>query len=82
MEAILGQVPEPGDRDWEWLAVEAAAAALQDQGPDEALPPLFFFQGVRDITRQSTRTDPLPDPVEQARWKGDEDLSRTRWPFP
>jgi hypothetical protein len=29
--------PEPSDTDWEWLAVEAAAAALQDQGPDEAL---------------------------------------------
>jgi len=31
------QGPEPGDADWEWLAVEAAAAALQDKGPDEAL---------------------------------------------
>jgi len=29
--------PEPGDADWEWLAVEAAAAALEDTGPDEAL---------------------------------------------
>jgi hypothetical protein len=31
------QGPEPSDADWEWLAVEAAAAALQDKGPDEAL---------------------------------------------
>jgi hypothetical protein len=31
------QGPEPGDADSEWLGVEAAAAALQDQGPDEAL---------------------------------------------
>jgi hypothetical protein len=31
------QGPEPNDTDWEWLAVEAAVAALQDQGPDEAL---------------------------------------------
>src|SRR5437762_3481321 len=29
--------PEPSDADWDWLAVEAAAAALQDKGPDEAL---------------------------------------------
>jgi hypothetical protein len=29
--------PEPTDADWDWLAVEAAAAALQDKGPDEAL---------------------------------------------
>src|ERR1035441_1166945 len=29
--------PEPGDADWEWLAVEAAAAALEEKGPDEAL---------------------------------------------
>src|SRR5260370_30134242 len=28
--------PEPGDADWEWLGVEAAAAALEDTGPDEA----------------------------------------------
>ena len=31
------QGPEPGDADWEWLGVEAAAAALEDKGPDEAL---------------------------------------------
>ncbi len=30
------QGPEPSDADWRWLAVEAAAAALEDQGPDEA----------------------------------------------
>ena len=35
--AAWDQGPEPGDTDWEWLAVEAAAAALQDHGPDEAL---------------------------------------------
>jgi Plasmid pRiA4b ORF-3-like protein len=29
--------PEPSGADWDWLAVEAAAAALQDKGPDEAL---------------------------------------------
>jgi hypothetical protein len=35
--APLRSFPEPGGADWDWLAVEAAAAALQDQGPDEAL---------------------------------------------
>ena len=35
--AAWDQCPEPGDPDWDWLAVEAAAAALQDKGPDEAL---------------------------------------------
>ena len=31
------QGPEPGDADWGWRGVEAAAAALEDKGPDEAL---------------------------------------------
>jgi len=31
------QGPEPSDADWRWLAVEAAAAALEDKGADEAL---------------------------------------------
>ena len=31
------QGPEPSDADWKWLGVEAAAAALEDKGPDEAL---------------------------------------------
>ncbi len=35
--ASLDQGPEPDDADWHWLAVEAAAAALEDKGPDEAL---------------------------------------------
>jgi pRiA4b ORF-3-like protein len=35
--AAWDQGPEPSDTDRNWLAVEAAAAALQDQGPDEAL---------------------------------------------
>ena len=29
--------PEPSDPDWQWLAVEDAAAALEDKGADEAL---------------------------------------------
>jgi hypothetical protein len=35
--AAWDQGPEPSHTDWDWLAVEAAAAALQDNGPDEAL---------------------------------------------
>src|SRR6266699_1379164 len=35
--AAWDQGPEPSDADWRWLAVEAAAAALEDKGPDEAL---------------------------------------------
>ena len=35
--AAWDQGPEPSEADWEWLAVEAAAAALEDRGPDEAL---------------------------------------------
>ena len=35
--AAWDEGPERGDLDWDWLAVEAAAAALQDTGPDEAL---------------------------------------------
>ena len=35
--AAWDQGPEPSHTDWDWLAVEAAAAARQDSGPDEAL---------------------------------------------
>jgi hypothetical protein len=35
--AAWDQGSEPGDADWRWLGVEAAAAALEDKGPDEAL---------------------------------------------
>jgi hypothetical protein len=35
--AAWDQGPAPSDADWQWLAVEAAAAALEDKGADEAL---------------------------------------------
>ena len=35
--AAWDEGPEPGDADEDWLGVEAAAAALEDKGPDEAL---------------------------------------------
>src|SRR6266446_5542618 len=31
------QGPQPSDADWDWLGVEAAAVALEEKGPDEAL---------------------------------------------
>lgn len=33
----LGQGPEPSRADWQWVGAEAAAAALAEAGPDEAL---------------------------------------------
>ncbi|HEX6682585.1 MAG TPA: plasmid pRiA4b ORF-3 family protein [Candidatus Limnocylindrales bacterium] len=35
--ASMNHGPEPDDADRRWLAAEAAAAALEDKGPDEAL---------------------------------------------
>jgi hypothetical protein len=35
--AAWDEGPELGEAGWDWLAVEAAAAALEDRGPDEAL---------------------------------------------
>ena len=33
--------PEPGDAEWLWLAVESAALALAEKGPDEAVSVLW-----------------------------------------
>jgi hypothetical protein len=33
----MGQGPEPARADWQWVGTEAAAAALHEAGPDEAL---------------------------------------------
>jgi hypothetical protein len=33
----MGQGPEPARADWQWVGTEAAAAALDEAGPDEAL---------------------------------------------
>ena len=33
----MGQGPEPARADWQWVGAEAAAAALHEAGPDEAL---------------------------------------------
>jgi hypothetical protein len=56
--------PEPGDADWEWLAVEAAAAALEEKGPDEALSRLWDAMPGEDLdaclaaTRATGHRDP------------------------
>jgi len=33
----MGQAPEPARADWQWVGTEAAASALHEAGPDEAL---------------------------------------------
>jgi hypothetical protein len=47
--AAWDQGPEPGDADWDWLGVEAAAAALEDTGPDEALSRLWGAMPGEDL---------------------------------
>ena len=71
--AVLGgwdRGPEPGDADWAWLGVEAAAAALEDTGPDEALSRLWDAMPGEDVdaclaaARATGRPD--ADPLAQA----------------
>ena len=47
--AAWDQGPEPSDADWDWLAVEAAAAALEDKGPDEALSRVWESMSGADL---------------------------------
>jgi len=47
--AAWDQGPEPTDADWDWLAVEAAAAAPQDKGPDEALTRVWESMAGTDL---------------------------------
>jgi hypothetical protein len=37
----MGAGPEPDDGEWLWLAVESAAVALAERGPDEAVTVLW-----------------------------------------
>src|SRR5260370_15948658 len=62
------------DLRYDLLRYGTELGVLAGQPRLQRLPALFFLKGVRDIARQTTRTDPLPDPVEQARWQGDGDL--------
>ncbi len=60
------QGPEPGDADWDWLAVEAVAAALQDKGPDEALTRVWESMPGTDLDTclAEVRATGHPDAVE------------------
>jgi Plasmid pRiA4b ORF-3-like protein len=62
--------PEPGDADWEWLGVEAAAAALEDAGPDEALSRLWDAMPGEDLDASLAAVratgHPDADPLVQA----------------
>jgi hypothetical protein len=64
------QGPEPGDADWEWLGVEAAAAALEDNGPDEALSRVWESMPGADLNDRlvAVRATGHPDagPLAQA----------------
>jgi pRiA4b ORF-3-like protein len=67
--AAWDQGPEPTDADWDWLAVEAAAAALQDKGPDEAL--IRVWEGLPgtdlDTCLAEVRATGHPDAAELSR---------------
>ncbi len=62
--------PEPGDADWGWLGVEAAAAALEDTGPDEALSRLWEAMPGEDLdaclAAARATGHPDADPLAQA----------------
>jgi hypothetical protein len=67
--AAWDQGPEPGDPDWDWLAVEAAAAALQDKGPDEALSRVWESMPGTDLDTclAAVRATGHPDAAELSR---------------
>ena len=57
------QGPELSDEDWRWLAVEAAAAALEDKGPDDALSSVWESMPGADLDARlaSVRATCHPD---------------------
>jgi hypothetical protein len=67
--AAWDQGPETGDADWDWLAVEAAAAALQDKGPDEALSRVWESMPGADLDARlaAVRATGHPDAAELSR---------------
>ena len=67
--AAWDQGPEPSDTDWDWLAVEAAAAALQDKGPDEALTRVWESMPGADLDTclAEVRATGHPDAAELSR---------------
>jgi hypothetical protein len=67
--AAWDQGPEPTDADWDWLAVEAAVAALQDKGPDEALSHVWESMPGTDLDTclAEVRATGHPDAAELSR---------------
>jgi hypothetical protein len=67
--AAWDQGPEPTDADSDWLAVEAAAAALQDEGPDEALSRVWESMPGTDLDTclAGVRATGHPDAAELSR---------------
>jgi Plasmid pRiA4b ORF-3-like protein len=67
--AAWEQGPELSDADWAWLAVEAAAAALQDKGPDEALTRVWESMPGPDLDTRlaEVRATDHPDAAELSR---------------
>ena len=67
--AAWDQGPEPSDADWDWLAVEAAAAALEDKGPDDALSRVWESMPGTDLDTclAQVRAAGHPDAAELSR---------------
>ena len=63
------QTPEPSDEDWKWLAIEAAAAALEDMGADEAFSRVWESMPGADLDERLTaaRATGHPDAEPLAR---------------
>ena len=63
------QGPEPGEADWRWLAVEAAAASLEDMGPDEAFSRVWESMPGADLDERlaAVRATGHPDAEPLAR---------------
>ena len=63
------QGPEPGDADWRWLAIEAAAASLEDMGPDEAFSRVWESMPGADLDERlaAVRATGHPDAGQLAR---------------
>nr|MDQ2874536.1 plasmid pRiA4b ORF-3 family protein [Actinomycetota bacterium] len=61
--------PELSGADWRWLGVEAAAAALADKGPDEALSRVWESMPGLDLDARlaAVRATGHPDAAEVAR---------------
>jgi hypothetical protein len=58
----MGAGPEPSDAQWRWLAVESAARAFADSGPDEAITVLWDC-----LPAQQLAADDLDHRVAMAR---------------